>query len=201
MADQKAIEEAATVAAAWWARQISGHAKLDAGDGWVNMALLLNGGPPATGDEATRFEAALRAKLIERVSLHGDASLDVDYHPSGLLRQVVAETNTQAQFPVKTHMTVEPGSVMVSCGYRAPDERLLGEVVWQVSAFAPRVEAGSRFVTFYRDTDEAEARRLFTLAVSVLPAGGTTTDREFSSERCNVQLKRDGSDVGGEGVV
>ncbi len=196
----KAIEEAATVAAAWWARQIGGHAKIETGSGMVNMVLLRNAGPPAPKDEATRFEEALHAKLVEQLERHGKAYLSVDYHPDGLLRQVVSEVGTRAQFPIKTSMSIRPGDVTVAAGYHAPNLRLLGEVVWQVSAFRPALCRGDtdRWATFYRGTDEAEARRMFALAVSVLPPGGTTTDRQFNPERCNVQLKRDGSDVGAE---
>ena len=199
MANEPLIEETARVAAAWWGRAVCGDCRHTAGDAMINLALDRTRPPVPRDDERARFEAELAKTIAEHLHKYGSAYLDVDYGPSLMLADAFAAAcrGRSAPWPVKTRMSVAPGDVTVSNGYRAPLERLMGSPVWMVSAYRPPMTKDDfdNAWTVYIGTDEHEARRLFEIVKSALPDGGVTTERQWARDKCSVLLSRDGSDA------
>ncbi len=135
------MDQEAVIAAKWWADQLRGVPRHDAGDARLNFALagmaLLNRNQPTDG-QILKFEAflgsAIQQELIQsdswRRAIEKDDSgwgsafrtVATDYGPEPILRDALHEAGIKVNsglLPVKTVMWVSPGSVRVSAGYRA----------------------------------------------------------------------------------
>lgn len=195
------IEQAAAVAARWWREAVAGPVVQHAGDAFLDMmgtVMAAQDGRPSDAT-ANAFEAALQAAVADRLRRHGSVYLDVDYDPCRMLHDAwgAAAASGCLRWPWKTSMSVRPGDVTVSAGYRAPDQRLLGPAIWQVMAYRPAIEGEEwgDWWTMYCGTAEEEARYLYAMAVAALPAGGATRDADWRADRPSVMLTRDGSEV------
>ncbi len=84
---------------------------------------------PLPEEQVERFGVALADGLVGFVRPERNNYLAVDYAPKGILLEAAEKAgieigNLDLRFPFKTGMWIEPGRVTVSCGYRAPLERI-----------------------------------------------------------------------------
>jgi len=121
-------------AAKWWADQLRGDPMHDAGDAMMNAMAAWASGRISRLSEADilRFEQELETVLqayVIKKGWHpdrpgwGNRDVGTDYHPDGTLDQAAQAAglgDLSLQLPYKTMMWVNPGSVTVSRGYRAP---------------------------------------------------------------------------------
>jgi len=119
--------ETAERAAAWWANQLRGNAKLDHGDDsntgllTIMLATILQEqeARQREGSAVDRFERELMKAIIEEEPW----CISVDYHPDQLLTKAAEKSGINlgmASLPWKTNMWIEDDTIRVSCGYRAP---------------------------------------------------------------------------------
>lgn len=124
------------IAARWWAKQLSGPTKQDAGlDGKTGdmfsllMMLKEAGKVNANPQQIKNFEKILATRIDEELQQfeHARVRLMVDYDPIEMLRECAQEVGIAGGFPIKTCMTVTRNEVEVSHGYGAPMEVLYRE--------------------------------------------------------------------------
>ncbi len=131
-------------AAKWWADHLrTNHApKVDNGArteeqriGELLIGLVQSLVKPLSPETADRFERELAAKMISDFSEGWDPSrplwgaafrtIGTDYHPDGFLQaagRAAGIERLDPYLPIKTIMWVNPGKVVVRCGYAAHEE-------------------------------------------------------------------------------
>ena len=114
--------EQTVLIAEFWRKQLES-SSWDNGDALQSaMAKMAREGVVIDAAKLDRFEE----RLAEEVAKLNDVRLSVDYHPCSLLADICKEVGIDSEFafPCKTRMWMQDGEIMVSCGYRAPAERL-----------------------------------------------------------------------------
>ncbi len=119
--EKEQIEKIIETAVNWWADVIK-HPKFDNGDksiaGGIAMVLSeqINAGRPKQDEiNIEKFKTILGNKIrTSLMSNYGEIILDVDYNPTGVLREIIAESKLEAQFPCKTIMWVFKNKIDVS---------------------------------------------------------------------------------------
>ena len=128
------LKDEAIVAAKWWADRFREGPKFDNGDqsetGFMTMILANMVYQAPTRESIEHFEAVLQRKIHDSLVEFGGLCLNVDYGPDLLLRAAANEAgfSSNAEFPWKTYMHIELGSVRVSYGYGAPYKELMSDV-------------------------------------------------------------------------
>ena len=114
----------------WWEKILfqKNGTKFDNGDeesGALIMLLagLLNDSYVITDEELDAFTDELEKTIKEEIQKNGRLSLTSDYHPEGLLAEIVKKSGIpEAKVPYKTEMIITEDIVKVSCGYGKPFE-------------------------------------------------------------------------------
>jgi hypothetical protein len=132
------MKEEIEAAATWWADKIAGTPKQDNGD--LRQSMLATWAQSKyerpTPDQVAAFKEILKGKLEKYLSDHwcGDnpsfgsyyRTLKTDYDPDAILSSAASEAGIKirycATFPMKTVMWINPGEVLVACGYGARPE-------------------------------------------------------------------------------
>lgn len=195
--DPQDIEMAARVAALWWRKALEGRRPSDIGDGMGNMMIgLMQASVPTPNKSALDvFEEELRSLLIKQLTRCGQAWLDVDYGPEGMLADAFDKAKARGCFPCKSHMVVYAGDVTVNCGYHAPTERLLGLPIWSVEMYDPSQSYASskRYYNLYHGKDGVKAKQVF--ADECVQRPGIKANKDYDDKQMHISLKRDGNYV------
>jgi len=95
-------------------------------------------------EEMQNFEKILTETITKRLFEGRDTQLDVDYGPSGVLRDVLIESHVSgSRVPLKTTMDISFDRVTVSCGYAAPWETIY-EKEYEIDKYLDEPEQGSK---------------------------------------------------------
>jgi BTG family protein len=125
-------------AAKWWADRLREDPHQDNGDLFQSalMTGLASRIPRPTDEQIQTFEATLAEHIAQQPGFHGESwrpadpiwggayrGLYVDYHPTVEMEtaaKLAGIVGIRFLLPIKTSMHINPGSVMVGHGYRAP---------------------------------------------------------------------------------
>lgn len=130
------MQEAAKVAAQWWADQLRRPPKMDNGDPeTAAIAHFMQQQYPSIipGKNIQAFQIALERKIIEEWESNGKKSvlIEVDYHPDDILKAAAQESGIRlisGVLPIKTLTWVDPGQVELKHGYGAKFQIIFGGV-------------------------------------------------------------------------
>ena len=119
-------EEAAEVAASWWAEKIV-RPKFDAGSDTPAMmmaeALATMGTAKIEESDQERFKNILKQKILDNLKkTNYTFGIHCDYHPEGILEEAIVEAKIPStNAPWKTSMWIDSdGTVSVKYGYGKP---------------------------------------------------------------------------------
>lgn len=128
-------EEAARIAAKWWADRLREGAKLDHGPRSLEDTFAIGLGTylqrrsarGRTPEQIQAFEDALFKELMEKKLFPITYVTGIDYHPTGIFLRAAEKAGIKLGggcLPWKTHMYYIDGEVKVSYGYGAPIESI-----------------------------------------------------------------------------
>lgn len=127
---KRTVEEAADIAASWWADKVV-KPKFDAGadsSAMVIAELLASMQTQSISDSSKeKFKNILKQKIIDRFEkTNYQIYLGCDYSPEGILSEAIAEADLPSgNAPWKTSMWIDrDGSVSVKYGYGATIKEL-----------------------------------------------------------------------------
>ena len=120
-------EEIAKVVAQWWSDAIERQEPGSSGDLLIDMKHRMDR-RDAPGAEALAVFRASVERAVSHFGSSGNMLMSVDYEPDPVLTAALQAAGIEARLPLKTRMWIRRDSVTVRAGYRAPEERICGEV-------------------------------------------------------------------------
>ena len=128
------INEAAKVAAQWWADQLRRPPKMNSGDRAFDQLMQADSPEIIPAERIQLFQATLERKIIEAWeagdlnSVLGVVEVEVDYEPSDNLKVAAKEADVRLpkNLPIKTFTLIKPGKVMLKHGYGAELQVIFG---------------------------------------------------------------------------
>lgn len=124
---ERTSREVAHVAAVWWANRLC-HPKFDNGDpsmiGGMSQLFASTNVKNITQEQKLKFIDVMTGSLTVQLEKEGVViNLDVDYSPCFALSFLAKQADIpESNFPWKTHMRIQPQSIVARCGYRSEEE-------------------------------------------------------------------------------